>query len=420
LEQISFDIIVADESHNIQEGSSIQTQVAIALSKKAYRRYISSGTAILGDPRDIYTQAKFLSPAVITEDWLSFESNHLVKSKWNKHQVVGYKNMDILNRRIGRVSISRTKDECLDLPDRSIIDVKVPMSAEQIVAYNMLVDAQNTSLTLLMNNEEVALQTQTAVTRLQKLAQVTSGFLYEPGAIKALCDGCPHLTNCVAQKIQPYTQACHIEKEEPQRQTRFFKENPRLERLEELVDSIFQTPDAKVIIWAWYEAELTQIKDLFERRKWKYHTPGGDTQSKIREFNTKPEIRAWVAQEATGVGITLNAAQYMIYYSAGFSLGHYLQSIDRNYRIGQKNKVIVYRFVADGTIDEYKLQALDQKKDLSTMLTKKLSCATCSKRANCLTNNIELFEPGCIYQKTSTKIVVKAERIENDEDNLGE
>lgn len=418
---IDYEIIIADESQRIQEGSSLQTQAAIQLAKKAQRRYISSGTAVLGDPRDIYTQMKFLSAAIIPEDWFKFSDQYLVRAKWNPKIITGFKNMDVLNKRIQRMAISRKKDECLDLPPRSIIDVPFSLSSKQIKMYNELVEENSADLANYFTDPtSQVMETPSAITRLNKLSQIASGFVYNTPPKKDLCNGCVHVADCVTKRIQPYTKLCQVEKEEPARTTEFFDPNPRLELLEETLEKIFLDPKAKVILWYWYGAEFEVIEKLFAKKKWEFTGPHATsskkTQDNIEDFQKDPSVRAWIGQEKSGIGITLTAATYMIYYSIDFSLEPYLQSIDRNYRVGQKSKVTVYRLVAEGSLDSYKLSAVDQKQDLSTMLTKNLACATCPQRLPCLEKRIKLFDPGCLYQRSVTRVVAKARIIDNEAD----
>lgn len=416
ISDIKYDIIVADESHNLSNISSQQTKIALALSKKASRRYLMSGTPTLGDPRHFYPQMKFLAPSIIPEDWFKFMDMFLVRSPWNKHIVTGYKNLNILNERVQRVSIRKRKDECLDLPARTIIDVPVALSSEQTRLYNELVSEMSVELNQFFNNQTDTLAVQNAAVLLNKLAQITSGFVINSHKKAEVCDVCPHLTKCVEKNIQPYTQQCEVIKEAPETSINFLSQNPKLDALEGLLDNIFANEQSKVIIWCLYTAEIDAITELLDKKKIKFVRmsggSGGDIQKKIDRFNTDKECRAYVGQIATGIGITLNAATYTIYFSLGWSLGHYLQSIDRNYRAGQTQKVTVYRLLAEGTVDAFKAVALNEKKDLSAMLTNKLACATCERSSYCLKNGIELFDEGCIYPRAVSRTVAKARTID--------
>jgi SNF2 family DNA or RNA helicase len=152
-----------------------------------------------------------------------------------------------------------------------------------------------------------------------------------------------------------------------------------IEALSDLLDSILAEPTSKILIWARYSykgTELDAIQALVEAKGVGFVRVDGRTGSKIQDlvdrFNTDHAIRVYIAQIATGVGITLNAASYMIYFSIDYSLGTYLQSLDRNYRIGQKSAVTVYRLIGSGTVDGAILQLLDCKVEVDRILTTRI------------------------------------------------
>ena len=62
-----------------------------------------------------------------------------------------------------------------------------------------------------------------------------------------------------------------------------------------------------------------------------------------------------------GFGITLTAANTVIYFSNSYDLEIRLQSEDRAHRIGQQNKVTYIDLVSPGTIDDKILTALRNK-----------------------------------------------------------
>lgn len=416
LEDIEYQTCLVDESQNIKESSSQQTKTIIELGKKAGHRYVMSGTPTSGDPRHLYPQMRFLSPAIFPEDWLRFSDLFLVRSKWNTRIVTGYRNLNIINERVNRVSDNKKKEDCLDLPERTITDVHVTMSKEQVKIYNTLVSSMGIDLTAFFNNPTgQGLEIQNAATLLNKLGQVTSGFVLDNTVKKSLCDGCPHLRKCVDDGVTPYTPRCVVAPEPETHTVNYLKENPKLDMLDEMLDTLLEDPTRKVIVWAYYHAELDSIQALLDKKELKHERMDGSStgslQDRIKRFNNDPNVRVYLGQIATGVGITLNAATYMIYYSLDWSLEKYLQSIDRNYRAGQEKKVVVYRLIAKGTVEEYKAAALSQKKDLSVVLTGKLTCMSCEKRLDCLRDNIELYDVGCLYQRSAKRKIAKAELL---------
>lgn len=424
LEDLDFYGVIADESHNIKDMRSVQSKAIVSLSRRAARRHLMSGTPTYGNPLHLYPQLRFLANCLVPEDWLRFSDKFLVRSKWNKRIITGFQNLNLLNARVQRVAINKTKEECLDLPPRlPPIDIQVDLSDEQVKLYNALVSEMEVDLScFFQNGPQRSLEAQNAAVLLNKLAQVGSGFLMDSGQKEEICNGCEFLTECVEKNFLPYTPACRKE-QTPRNRVLYTEENPKLEALNELLDTLLEEGEdahgnkisRKVIIWAVFHAEMNLIEKALQDRDVGYVRVDGSTGMKVQryvdKFNEDPKTRVYLGQIATGIGITLNAATYTIYYTLDWSLGSYLQSIDRNYRAGQTKKVTVYRLIGKGTVDEYKAAALDEKRDIGAVLTSKLTCATCTQRIDCLKLNIELFDPKCKYQRSTRRTIAHPETI---------
>jgi SNF2 family DNA or RNA helicase len=243
------------------------------------------------------------------------------------------------------------------------------------------------------------------ISLLNKLDQIGSGFMYQTQRNPRLCDGCTYVHSCVADQILPYTAKCKVMTTPPATVVNTFKQNARMDELIGLLETILEDETNKVIVWASYKEELNQIEAAVKGLKVKYVRVEGGMGSTLLDqaktrFNTDRQYRVYIGQISTGIGITLNAANYTIYYNLPWSLEHYQQSLDRNYRIGQQRKVTVYRLVARYTLDEAKVTALNQKMDFSTLVTVRAVCAVCPEIVRCTKHNIELYDDDCIYDRT--------------------
>jgi SNF2 family DNA or RNA helicase len=76
--------------------------------------------------------------------------------------------------------------------------------------------------------------------------------------------------------------------------------------------------------------------------------------------------------ESGGVGVDLTRARYAIYYSLGFSLGSYEQSLARIHRPGQTRPVEYIHLLAKNTVDEKVMAALAAKADVVTAVLQQL------------------------------------------------
>jgi SNF2 family DNA or RNA helicase len=420
VEAIPYETVIADESQLIKDWRSTRTKTAIEIGRKAKRKVIMSGTPTLGDPRDLYGQFKFLGEYFMPENIWQFENKFLTHSPFNKHVVTGYKNLDVLNARIQEVTVRKTKEECLDLPERQVIDIGFDLSKKQRALYNELIMEGGADLGDFITNlgqgkPPNPMVVSHAAILLNKLLQISSGFLMNSQKDPLICSGCPSLGECTDAGVFPYTAACKVVQREPDPVVTALDDNPKADALEELLDTILVDESNKVIIWGKYRADLDAVEKRLRARAQKFVRVDGSTGSKIQDnvdtFNHDPTCRVYLSQISTGVGITLNAANYMIYYSLDWSLGNYLQSIDRNYRIGQERKVVVYRLLGNNTVDWAVARLLEKKVDIDNVLSKKISCMMCPQTLVCIANGTEIFDEACIYKKNMLRPVTKVALI---------
>jgi SNF2 family DNA or RNA helicase len=92
-------------------------------------------------------------------------------------------------------------------------------------------------------------------------------------------------------------------------------------------------------------------------------TEAEDRQDIVTKFqDPNSELRFFVGNPRTGgYGLTLTAANLVVYYSNSFDLEVRLQSEDRAHRIGQTQKVTYVDLIAKDTMDEYIVNALRKK-----------------------------------------------------------
>ena len=94
-----------------------------------------------------------------------------------------------------------------------------------------------------------------------------------------------------------------------------------------------------------------------------------DRQKSIDNFQNDKNYRVIICSiKAGGVGITLTAACHIAFLEQGWTPAEHDQAEDRCYRIGTKNNVNIYYFVAKNTIEEKILQLINQKREIFKQL----------------------------------------------------
>lgn len=413
--QLPCTTIVADESHRIKHIKSQRTKVCMRLASKFPRRYLLSGTLSLGDPRDLYPQLKFLAPYTVPYDYRAFCEKYVVYSQWNKHVVVGYKKLDTLNKVVTGISDRKELEECVDLPERTTETLYFDLTREQLRDYNgaiehMLIDRPNAE----------PLELQNGAIRLNKLLQICSGFVYSPTTTESPCDTCPNLRKCVSQGIHPGSPRCIQDVEGESRETLRYAKNPKLDLLSEFLDDLLENAKAKVIIWANFEAELDDIEGVLQKKALGYVRVDGSNSHKMSDmedtFQNDSSCRVFLGQIKTGIAVTLTAAKYTVYYSRSWSLEDWLQSRNRNFRIGQTQKTVIYHLCGRKTVETQQIAALRSKQDISSSLTKHVNCMVCTRYPNCVKAAVDPWADGCILGREVKKKITKVGVIHLGED----
>ena len=330
-------LMAIDESTTIKNPDAIRTRSIVQLGRSAKYRRILTGSPVTKSPLDLYKQCEFLNEGLLDyTSYYAFKSRYSVLRTANfggrsVQIVVGYKNLDELSERIEQFSYRVLKEDCLDLPSYSFTKRIIQLSKEQQKIYQSM-----KQLALAQQNGKL-MTTATALVQLMRLHQITCGhFKSDDGKIQEL------------------------------------KNN----RLEELM-SILEETEGKAIIWANYIYDIERIsaaikKEYGDDSVVEYygaiHTD--ERQKNIERFQDPlSPFRFFIGNPQTGgYGITLTAANTVIYYSNGYDLEKRLQSEDRAHRIGQKKSVTYIDLIAEKTIDEKIVKALRKKIDIASQI----------------------------------------------------
>ncbi len=88
----------------------------------------------------------------------------------------------------------------------------------------------------------------------------------------------------------------------------------------------------------------------------------------VDQFQNNRATRIMILSlKAGGTGLNLTAASNVIHYDLWWNPAVEAQATDRAYRIGQKNNVMVHRFITEGTFEEKINQLLQNKKELANL-----------------------------------------------------
>ena len=327
-------LMVIDESTTIKNPSAKRTKNILNLSTNTKYRRIMTGSPVTKNPLDLYSQCEFLS------SWLlDFTSYYAFRNRYAEMktmylrgrsiQVVDkFKNLGELSEQLKGFSYRVLKEDCLDLPEKNWTKRQITLTPDQRKIYNQM---KETALAHLNGKQAT---TMTVLTQLMRLHQITCGhFTADDGTIQSIDNN----------------------------------------RVNELMD-ILSEMEGKAIIWAHYQWD---IKDIIKEIV-KVHGPGSvvdyygltpqsERQQNRDAFQNDPKVRFLVGTPQTGgYGITLTAANTVVYFSNGYDLEKRIQSEDRAHRIGQKKSVTYVDIIAEDTVDEKIVKALRKKVNIAT------------------------------------------------------
>ena len=327
-------LIGVDESTTIKNPTAKRTKNILTIADLAKYRRILTGSPVTKSPLDLFSQCEFLDPFHLDhQSYYSFRTRYANMVERNfggrRVQIVGsYRRLDELSEKLENFSYRVLKEECLDLPPKIYMKRFVELSPEQRKVYDQMKEIALAEL------KGKVMSSVNVMTQLMRLHQITCGhFKSDDGKIQHL-------------------------------------KNNRLTQLMDLLDEV----EGKVIIWANYVEDIKIIVEALkkaygEASTVEYH---GGVDSTLRQDNIalfqekNSPTRYFVGNTQTGgYGITLTAANTVIYYSNNYNLEQRLQSEDRAHRIGQTGSVTYVDLLAEKTIDEKIVQSLRSKIDIA-------------------------------------------------------
>ena len=325
------DLIVCDEGHKIKTHNIAASKCMHRLGTKARYRMLLTGTIITNKAIDVFSPYKFLNPSVFGNSFYAFRNRYFDMTGYGNHTPVMKANMaDELTRRIHSIAFRATKVECLDLPETMEIIRMVELEPQAKRLYQQLVRDSYAKI----NGGEITAAN--VLTRLLRLSQLTGGFL----------------RGDETDRVERVSSA-------------------KLDALSDIIDSAAQE-GGKLVVIVRFLPEIDAITAMLERKSIGYALITGavkDRDEQVRRFQADPDVTVFVGQIATaGLGITLTAADKMVFYSLDYSMSNFEQTKARIHRVGQRNPCTYIYLVADGTVDGKVLDALRDKADLAKSL----------------------------------------------------
>jgi len=322
-----FDLVIVDEANAYKNPQTRRWKALNSVLAPHTYLWMMTGTPAAQSPLDAYGLAKLVNPDGVPRfytAWRDEVMNKITMFKWAPKATAAER----VHRAL-QPAIRYTKEQCLDLPPVITMTREVPLTAQQAKYYNML------KTQMLVQAAGETITAVNAAAALNKLLQISAGVAYTDNKEVVEFDSTP--------------------------------------RLNVLLEALEQT-ERKVIVFALFRATIESISTFLNKNGVACEEiHGGITATKrgdiIRRFQTQPNPRVLVMQPAAAAhGITLTAADTVIFYGPLMSVEQYTQAIARADRKGQDSDKVTVIHIEGSPVEKKMFKALAEKVDDARLL----------------------------------------------------
>ena len=296
----NFDLIIIDEANAYKTVTTKRWKTLNRIMTPRTWLWMMTGTPAAQTPTDAYGLAKLCVPEKVDRFFGSFRDRVMVNV--SKFRWLPRPNADQIVFEALQPAIRFTKEECLDLPEITHVFRDAPLTAQQEKYYKIL----KQQMLMVADGEEIS--TVNAATNLNKLLQISGGAVYSD-------------TGSVIE----------------------FDVSNRLRVIQEVIEEASH----KVLVFVPFTHTIELLKEHLRGAGIACEVINGAVPVHRRteifkDFQETENIKVLLIQpQAAAHGVTLTAANVIIWYSPVTSIETYLQANARIHRKGQKNPMTV-------------------------------------------------------------------------------
>lgn len=311
LQHVEFDVAIIDEAQAIKNPKS---QAALACKQiRAQLKVALTGTPIENSITDLLSILEFTNPGLLADGKAKDDQAALAKV-------------------LKPFMLRRTKEKVLtELPDRSEQVLYCEMGEEETKFYAAIRERYRASIAEKVEKDGLGKSKIHVLEALLRLRQA----------------------------------ACHSGLVDP---SRVNEPSAKLLQLIRQMQEVIEEGH-KVLVFSQFTSLLAIVRARLDAENIKYEYLDGQTEDRktpVERFQTDPTCPAFlISLKAGGTGLNLTAADYVFILDPWWNPAVEAQAIGRAHRMGQQNKVIAYRMIAKGTVEEKILQLQKSKKDLA-------------------------------------------------------
>ncbi|MCQ2252048.1 MAG: DEAD/DEAH box helicase [Bacteroidales bacterium] len=320
LSNTRFNYIILDESQTVKNAASKTYQSLMMLD--CNHRLALTGTPLENSLTDLWSQMNFINPGLLGNLPI-FKKRFVTPIEKNSNEEVSAK----LRQLIHPFILRRTKQQVLnDLPELMEQTILCNMTEAQNEIYEREKSKTRNSILDIMDKGVFEKSTVMVLQSLTKLRQIAC---------------CPSLV-----QEDEYTGG-----------------SGKTEAITGALQNII-SQGHKVLIFSSFVKHLELISQRLQELDIDYALLTGNTEhreNEVKKFNGEDVPVFLISIKAGGTGLNLTSADYVFIIDPWWNPAVEDQAIARAHRMGQKNSVMVYRFISRGTVEE-KIQRFQRKK----------------------------------------------------------
>jgi len=297
-----FDLIVIDEANAYKNTQTTRWKTLNRILKPDTWLWMLTGTPAAQSPVDAYGLAKLVSPKNVPKFYSAFKD--MVMYKVSQFRWVNRPNAEKIVHEALQPAIRFTKEECLDLPELIYVTREVELTPQQKKYYELL----RKQLVVSAVGEQITAVN--AAVGMSKLLQISCGAVYSDSG-----------------------------------ETLEFDIKNRYKVMREVLDETKQ----KALIFVPFKNTIEILSKKLQEDGFTTAIINGDVPAHRRaeifkNFQETPNPRILIIQpQAAAHGVTLTAADTVIWWGPTPSLETYAQANARAHRAGQRHPVTVVR-----------------------------------------------------------------------------
>ena len=295
-----FDLIVVDEASAYKNAQTTRWKTLKEVVATTKGIWMLTGTPAAQSPVDAYGLAKIINPDNTPKFYGQFRDQ--VMYKVGLYRWIPKKDAQDTVHKVLQPAIRFEKNQCLDLPDLTFVERDAPLTSQQSKYYKLL------KKQMVINTAGESISAVNAATNINKLLQISGGAVYSDNG----------------EVIE-------------------FDVSNRLNVIEEVIEEASH----KVLVFVPFTHTIELLRAHLTKAGITCDVINGQVpvnrrHTIIQDFQDTDNVRVLIIQpQAASHGLTLTAANVIIWYAPVTSVETYLQANARINRPGQKNPMTV-------------------------------------------------------------------------------